>query len=159
MSRRPRSAVLLGLAAVALAPLAIAAPPPNTAVAVRAAWMRPSVAGGSGAAYLTIVNRGAAPDTLVSAGSPDAAQVSLHESRMVGQVMTMRSVSNLPIRSGGEIRFAPNGLHLMLQGLKRSFRTGDRLALVLTFAKAGQVRTWLAVRPDASADSMAGMKM
>lgn len=160
MSRYTRNLVLLGLAAaIALSPFAIAAVAPPPTIVVRNAWMRPAAAGAGAAAYLTVMNRGGAPDVLLSAASSDAGNVSVHESRRVGQIMTMRSVPSLPIKAGGTIRFAPEGLHLMIQGLKRPFKPGDRLVLVLTFARAGRVHTRVAVRPDASSDSMAGMKM
>ena len=78
---------------------------------------------------------------------------------MIGQVMTMRAVPNLAIRAGGEVRFSPSGLHVMIEGLKHPLKPGGRLTLVLTFARSGVVRVAVPVRADAPTGSMAGMKM
>lgn len=128
-------------------------------IIVRDAWIRPATAGAGGAAYLTIINRAGVADILVAVSSPDAARASIHESRMVGQVMTMRALPNLAIRAGGEARFSPSGLHVMIEGLKHPLRPGGRLTLVLTFARSGLVRVAVPVRADAPAVPMAGMKM
>lgn len=128
-------------------------------IIVRDAWVRPAPAGAGGAAYLTITNRAGVADRLVTVSSPDAAHASIHESRMIGPVMTMRAVPNLAIRAGGEVRFSPSGLHVMIEGLKHPLKPGGRLTLVLTFARSGLLRVAVPVRADAPTGSMAGMKM
>lgn len=157
MVKHHRFAASLAFAILALAwtSTAMAAP----MIAVRGAWIRPAMVGAGGAAYLTIVNRGRVADTLVAVSSPDAARASIHESRMVGQVMTMRALPSLAIKPGAQARFSPAGLHVMIEGLKRTLKPGGRLTLVLTFAKAGAVRLAVPVRAAAPVDPMAGMKM
>ena len=127
-------------------------------ISVSGAWMRPTPVGAGGAAYLTITNHGAA-DTLVAVRSPDAARASIHQSRMVGQVMTMRALPSLAIKAGAAVHLAPAGLHVMVEGVNRPLKPGDRITLVLTFAKAGRMRLKVPVRADAPVDPMAGMKM
>jgi copper(I)-binding protein len=129
------------------------------AVGVADAWTRPALIGANGAGYLTLVNHDRFDDTLTGLASPDAAAVTLHESRMVGGVMTMRPLPALAVPAGRSTALAPGGLHVMLRGLKRTLKTGDQVVLFITFAKAGRVRTILHVRPTATPDPMAGMKM
>ena len=157
MFRHHRFAARIAVTLLALASSSavIAAP----LIAVSGAWIRPATTGAGGAAYLTIINRAGVADILVAVSSPDATRASIHESRMVGQVMTMRALPNLAIRAGGEARFSPSGLHVMIEGLKHPLRPGGRLTLVLTFARSGLVRVAVPVRADAPAVPMAGMKM
>lgn len=157
MLKHHRFGASLAVAILALAwtSTAMAAP----MIFVRGAWMRPAAAGASGAAYLTITNGGPMTDTLIVVASPNGARASIHESRMVGQVMTMRALPNLAIRAGATARFSPAGLHVMIERLKRPLKTGERLTLFLTFASAGRVQVTVRVRADALADPMAGMKM
>ncbi|MEO8811559.1 MAG: copper chaperone PCu(A)C [Caulobacteraceae bacterium] len=121
-------------------------------------WTRPAAAGVNGAGYLTIVNAGGSADTLVAAASPSARRVSIHQSRMTEGVMSMRSVPRLAIPAGGTIALAPGGYHLMLEGLVRPLRVGDRVPVALTFAKAGPQAATLLVRL-APPSPMPGMKM
>jgi hypothetical protein len=97
------------------------------------------------AGYLTIVNTGPFADRLLSAASPLATRVSIHESRRVGAVMTMRAVPVLRIPSKSQVALAPGGYHLMLEALKRPLRMGERAPVTLNFERAGAVRVRLAV--------------
>jgi periplasmic copper chaperone A len=72
--------------------------------------------------YLAIRNRGAAPDRLLSASSPEARVVGMHETSMEG-----------------------GGAHLMLAGPKRAFGWGEHVPLMPTFEHAGEVRVEMTV--------------
>ncbi len=99
----------------------------------------------NGAAYFTIVNRGGEADALVGASSPLAASVSLHRSMMVHGVMLMRPLAEAPVPAKGELTFAPGGLHLMMEGLKRPLREGERAPVILKFRRSGARRVELVV--------------
>jgi copper(I)-binding protein len=86
-------------------------------------------------AFLVIDNRGATPDTLVSAGSPDAEMAMLH-TVAAGR---METVATLAVPAGGRVTLAPGGYHLMLHGLKHAVVAGDTLTLQLRFAGAGEL--------------------
>ena len=154
----PRRIALAAAAALAFAltPLAQAA---AGSLIVADAWTRPAAAGQTGAGYLSITNRGLAADRLIAASTPAAATVSIHESAMLGSVATMRAVGAVTIAGGGTVLFKPGGLHLMLEGLKRPLKTGDRVAVTLVFAKAGRRSAVFAVRDGPPAPAMPGMKM
>ncbi len=149
--------MLFSCLALLAAPMGALAQPP--AIAVTGAWTRPAAAGLNAAGYLTIANKGAQADRLLGAASPVAATVTLHESRSVGGMMTMRPVAALAIPPGGSVALAPGRYHLMLEGLKRPLVSGQRAPLTLTFAHAGPVKIELEVRDGPPAPPMAGMKM
>jgi hypothetical protein len=136
-----RGAVLTALAGLAAA--ALAAPP--AAIVASRAWTRPAMAGMNAAGYVTLANRGRAADRLTGTASADAARVSIHVSRQIGAVMTMRPVAALDIPAGGSVTLAPGGYHLMLEGLKRPLRSGDKIAVQLHFARAGNMKVSLVV--------------
>ncbi len=111
----------------------------------------------NGAGYLTLVNRGRLADRLIGASSSVAAEVSLHRSLQIGGVMTMRAVSVLDVGGGARVSFAPGGLHLMFEGLRRPLLPGQSVPVSLIFARAGRVRATLIVR--AGPPPMPGMAM
>ncbi len=84
--------------------------------------------------------------------------VSLHQTQTVGGVTSMRPVDGIPIRAGQTVVLAPGGFHLMLEGLRRPLKVGDRVPVALTFAKSGIVRAELVVRATAP-QAMSDMKM
>ncbi len=127
------------------------------ALSIDHAWLRPAAAGGGDAGYLRIVNHGKTADWLVGATTPIAAGASLHESRMAGQVMTMRQVRALVIAPGSAVTLAPRGFHLMFEGLRRPVRLGQSVPVVLTFARAGRVTVRFVARTQYPAQPMPGM--
>ena len=93
------------------------------------------------AGYLTILNHGKTADRLVSASCTCAASVSIHEMKMTGSVASMKAVPSVEIPAGGKVTLAPGGMHLMVMGLKAPIKAGDMVEMVLTFDKAGAVKT------------------
>jgi copper(I)-binding protein len=104
-------------------------------------WTRatpPSAAAGGG--FLTVTNKGAAPDRLLSAKSAAAGAVQIHEMKMEGNVMRMRELEGgLAIAPGATVTLAPGGFHLMLMGLKEPLKQGATVPLTLVFEKAGSI--------------------
>jgi len=131
------------------------------------AWSRATPGGAkTGGGYLTIENKGSAPDKLVSATADAAGKVEVHEMAMNNGVMTMRPLdSGLTIDPGKTVKLAPGGYHLMLMELKRPLKQGDKLPVTLQFEKAGKVAVTLEVQgvgaqgPGGSAGGGDGMKM
>ena len=98
------------------------------------------VAGG----FLKIENKGTA-DQLVSASSPVAGEVQLHEMSMDGNVMKMRQVKDIAVPANGAVELKPGGYHLMFLNLKGPFNAGQTVPVKLKFAKAGEVEVKLPV--------------
>jgi len=117
-------------------------------IVITQAWSRATpngakIAGG----YLTIENKGAAPDRLVGGSGEIAGKVEIHEMAMNNGVMTMRPLDKgLAIEPGKTVKFAPGGYHLMLMDLKGPFKQGDKVPLTLEFEKAGKVTLSLDVQ-------------
>lgn len=92
-----------------------------------------------GAAYLTLTNRGAAPDRLISARSDVAERVELHTNLSTDGMMQMRPLDSVVLPPGQSVRFEPSGLHLMLINLKAPLQEGSEFALQITFERAGTI--------------------
>ena len=106
------------------------------------AWARATPGGAEvGGGYLTIENKGTAPDKLLGGSSPAAAEIEVHEMAMRNDVMTMRPVSGgLSIPPGQTITFTPGGYHIMMMGLKAPLKKGDKVPVTLAFEKAGEIK-------------------
>jgi hypothetical protein len=133
-------------AALALAAFAaLAAPWPALAhdskvgnIVVSQPWARATTAK-VGGAYLTLRNTGRAADRLLKIVSPAAAAVEIHETRIEGGSASMRRVDRLEIKPGARVELRPGGMHLMLMGLEKPLKEGERVKLVLSFDVAGSV--------------------
>ena len=112
------------------------------------AWSRATPGGAKiGGGYLTIANKGSAPDRLVGASADVAAKVQVHEMTMKDGVMTMRPLEKgVTIEPGKTVKLAPGGYHLMLFDLKSPLKQGEKLPVTLEFEKAGKVKISLEVQ-------------
>jgi copper(I)-binding protein len=112
------------------------------------AWTRATPGGAkTGGGFLTIENKGSAPDKLVGVSADAAGKVEVHEMAMDGGVMKMRPVEGgLPIDPGKTVKLAPGGLHLMMMDLKSPLKQGEKLPITLQFEKAGKVAVTLDVQ-------------
>ncbi len=78
---------------------------------------------------------------VVSAESPAAGTVEMHEMRMENDVARMRHIDRLPLSAGETVELRPGGYHLMLIDLKQALKTGDRVPLTLKIEQSdGSVR-------------------
>jgi copper(I)-binding protein len=111
-------------------------------------WSRATPAGAKVAGgYLTIENKGSAPDRLVTGAGDVAGRVEIHEMAMNIGVMTMRPLDKgLTIEPGKTVKLAPGGYHLMLMDLKNPLKQGEKVPLTLEFEKAGKVTLSLDVQ-------------
>jgi hypothetical protein len=99
----------------------------------------------NGAAFLQIENKGA-DDALLSGSSPASSRIEIHTMSMEGDVMKMRSLDQLELKSGQRVEMKPgSGIHIMLMGLKKPLAVGDKFPLTLNFRKAGKIETTVEV--------------
>ncbi len=148
-------AVALSIAALA-ALVVLPSPAPAAAQAASAIrlenpWARRAPAlgghgGANGAVYVTIRNDGAEGDALVAAASDAAARGELHEAVKEGDVMKTRPLPKFDVAAHGRMEMKPGGHHIMLLGLKRDLKPGDRVTVTLTFEKAGPMSVEAPVR-------------
>ncbi len=127
--------------------------PPAPDLVVRDAWVRSAVVPEglavpvNSAAYLTIRNRGEAPDNLVEVTIEGARRVELHESFVDERgIASMRPVDSVEMLPGGEARLEPGGLHVMLMGLESTLSVGDSIEIVLRFEVSGEKSVRVVVR-------------
>lgn len=93
-----------------------------------------------GGGFITLRNGGHHDDVLVSAQSPNAGRVELHEMAMEGTVMKMRQLKDgIPLPAGQTVELKPGGLHLMFMEVKTPFKEGETVPVTLTFKNAGTV--------------------
>src|SRR6185312_11907598 len=111
------------------------------------AWSRATPGGAKiGGGFLTIENKGSAPDRLIGASADFAGKVELHEMAMNDGVMKMRPVEGgLTIEPGKTVKLAPGGYHFMMMDLKKPLKQGEKLPITLQFEKAGKVTVTLDV--------------
>ncbi|MBL8536639.1 MAG: copper chaperone PCu(A)C [Hyphomonadaceae bacterium] len=156
---------LIALAFIALAAACNAqAPAPaahqdqaSGAIDVQGPWARVSPNGATVAAgYMTISNGTTSDDRLVSASSPRAARVEIHEMTMDGAVMQMRAVEGgLPITAGQSVALEPGGMHLMFMDITAPFVEGESIPVTLTFETSGVVEIALPVRTGVDVENHA----
>jgi hypothetical protein len=114
--------------------LAGACAPAVTDIEATKVWARTGMAGGTGAAYLTLSNGTAADDELLSASSDAAEAVEIHLSQAgANGEMQMIPQKSVPLAAGAKVELKPGGLHVMLIGLKRDLKVGDQFELTLRF--------------------------
>jgi uncharacterized protein YcnI/copper(I)-binding protein len=100
------------------------------------------VAGGG----FNVRNEGADDDRLISAESPAAGRVELHEMTMENDVMKMRKLNDgIVIPAGETVALTSGGLHLMFMDVAEPFAAGQTVPVTLTFEKAGKVEYMLPV--------------
>lgn len=126
------------------------------AIEISGAWSRPSIGKSTrSVAYLTIANTGGMDDRLLEVTGAISDKVELHATIKDGDVMRMRPVENgVAVPAGDTVTFGPAGLHVMLIGLKKPLKEGERFPLTLLFEKAGEIKADVAVAKSAPGGSM-----
>ena len=117
-------------------------------------WSRPLPAVSvNGAAYMTFMNKGSAPDKLVSISTPAARKAELHNHIMEGGLMKMRPVGVFEITPGVPSVLQPGGLHIMLMGLSQPLVEGNAFPLTLNFERAGSIEVEVMIfQPEETGD-------
>jgi periplasmic copper chaperone A len=137
--------VLLAICAVGLFGAALAAQ--DAAVVARDAWVRvPAPSKTETALYVVLENLSARRRKVVSASTDAAAAVEMHEMRMEGKTMVMTPVAEVAIPAKGKTSFNPNGLHIMLFGLKARPAVGETINVTLRLDDGSTVPVAAAVR-------------
>jgi periplasmic copper chaperone A len=98
------------------------------------------------AAYMVIKNSGSEPDALMSAQSDVAKAIELHNVKMQNDVMTMFQVPQIDIPASGQVELKSGSYHIMLIGLTRDLKSGDKVTLTLNFQKSGAMTVEADVR-------------
>ncbi|MFG1419672.1 copper chaperone PCu(A)C [Xanthobacter sp. V0B-10] len=140
--RKASAAAVLSLGLAGLTASALSAHEYKAgAIEIDHPWARATPGGATvGGGYVVLKNTGTTPDRLVSATSPVAGRVEIHEMAMTNGVMTMRPLpEGLPIPAGATVALKPGSYHIMLMQLKQPLKEGEMVDGTLTFEKAGTV--------------------
>ena len=88
---------------------------------------------------------------VVSASSPVAEMVEIHEMKMDAGVMKMRAVDALALPAGQPVALKPGSYHVMLMGLKAPIKAGETVPLTLTVEGEDKQRTTVEIKAEARA--------
>ena len=145
---------LLSFALVAFATSIQAQDAKVGSIKIENAYVRATAPGQPAAgAFMKIDNSGAA-DQLLSASSPAAGEVQLHQMSMEGNVMKMGQVKDIAVPANGSVDLKPGGYHIMLMNIKAPLKVGETVPVKLKFAKAGEVEVKLPVNAVGSGMNM-----
>ena len=97
-------------------------------------------------AYMTIVNRGATDQIIVSAESTDYERIEVHRSVIKDGVSTMEAIGEVKVPANGRVEFAPTGLHLMLIGPRRPPALYGHVQIVLRLSSGEEVDVSAVIR-------------
>ena len=128
-------------------------------IVIESAWARATPKGAEvGGGYLTIENKGVAPDRLTG-GTADFAKVEIHRTTSENGVSKMREVEGgLAIPAHGSVVLSPGGYHLMFTHLKHPLTQGESVEATLSFEHAGPVEVEFKVMGiGATGGAMKGM--
>jgi copper(I)-binding protein len=104
-------------------------------------WSRATAKGATtGAGYMTITNKGAAPDKVSCISDDASALCQIHSMTMEGGVMKMRPVEGgLEIKPGESVMLKPGSYHVMFRDLKHPLEQGASVKVTLKFEHAGTI--------------------
>jgi periplasmic copper chaperone A len=141
--------VLASLLAAALAAVpAFTSAETTPPLVVKNPWIRKPPPGlETVAVYFTLKNVWTRTVFIVGVSSPLATGAMIHETSLVEGQSRMRMRDRVPVPAGGEVAFAPEGLHVMLTGLSKPVEVGDKVPLTLELDHGGSVDIVATVRP------------
>ena len=130
------AAILAGCSSLAFA---------QNQVVVTEPWVRGTVAGQKATgAYMGL--KSSADARLVSATSPAAKIVEVHEMAMADGVMRMRAIDALALPAGKAVELKPGGYHVMLIDLAKPLSPGEQVPITLTIQAADGKKSTIDVK-------------
>ena len=134
--------------------LAVAA---QAQVTVKDAWVRATVAQQKATgAFMQL--QSAQDAKLISAQSPVAGLVEVHEMSMDGGVIKMRAVPSLALPAGKAVDLKPGGYHVMLMDLKGQVKDGDTVPVTLVVEGKDGKRQNIEIKASARTTAAPAMK-
>ncbi len=112
---------------------------------VKDAWVRGTVAQQQATGMFAQITSSSG-GRLVSASSPVAGVVEIHEMKMDGDVMKMKAIPGLDLPAGKTVELKPGGYHVMMMDLKRQLKAGETVALTLVIEGSDRKRETLEVQ-------------
>jgi copper(I)-binding protein len=101
-------------------------------IIARDAWARvPLPSKTETAVYVVVENHSTQKRVIVSVSSDAGAAAEMHQMQMVKMTMVMTPISQVNIPARGKTSFNPDGMHIMLYGLKTRPMPGDTINITL----------------------------
>ncbi|MBO38222.1 MAG: hypothetical protein CMM75_03445 [Rhodospirillaceae bacterium] len=119
--------------------------PGHGKIIIKDPWARASITK-NGVSYLTIMNHGKHPEKLIGVMAPVAKRIELHTHKNDDGIMRMRQIKDIPLPPHGSVSLKPGGHHIMMIGLNRKLKLGDKFPLTLLFEKRGNITVTVKVR-------------
>jgi len=88
---------------------------------------------------MTIVNEGDESDYLIGAKTDIAKRVEIHKTVIENDVAKMIPQKKVEIPPKGKVEFKHHGYHIMIIGLKKKIKEGDKVKVELLFEKSGEI--------------------
>ena len=131
----------IAAAAALISPAAAAGDYNLGSIHISQPWSRATPKGAaSGAGYMTITNKGDAPERVSCVSDDASGQCQIHSMSMEGGVMKMRPVEGgLEIKPGESVALKPGGNHMMFLALKHPLEQGQTVKVTLKFEHAGTI--------------------
>ena len=131
--------------------------PALAAIEASDGWSRETVKGVDVAVgYLTLRNTGSERRELLKITAPQAASIGVHRSSVdANGVSHMWPVGKLELLPGEVLKLSPNGVHLMLNGIKQPLAKGMQVPVTLVFEHEKPVTVQLLVRGLTDGDAPA----
>ncbi len=109
-------------------------------------WARATAPGAHAASvYVPFRNTGTETDELIGGSTPVASNFMIHESYNENGIAKMRMLKALELAPNKPVGMRPGGKHIMLTGMNRQLKEGDKFLLTLVFAKAGKIEVEVTV--------------
>jgi len=104
-------------------------------------WARATPPGATAAAiYVPLLNNGKETDSLIGALSELASKIEIHQDTNDNGIMKMQKLDSVVLEPNKPVSLRPNGIHLMVFGLKQQLKEGGMFPLTLQFEKAGSIK-------------------
>lgn len=84
-------------------------------------------------------NNGSSSDSLVGAATPVADKIQFHSVSEENGISRMHEMHSVELVPDARVVFSPGEMHVMLVGLKRPLKEGERVPMTLTFEKASMM--------------------
>lgn len=109
-------------------------------------WARPSHGKSlTSAIYMKIENKGKL-DYITGADTDVAKMTELHKTVTEQGISQMVHINRLALPKETVVELKPKGLHIMLMGLHKPLKPGDKFSLVISFENAGEMTVGVPVK-------------
>jgi copper(I)-binding protein len=110
-------------------------------------WARPTIGKMENSAiYLVLINEGQKSDFLINAETDVARKIEIHKTISNNDISSMVHINKVAIPGKTTVKFSPGGLHIMILGVAKELREGDKFPLSLTFEYAGKIEVEVLVQ-------------